>query len=151
MMGRQKSLVKIQRAELVKFKRALTNKSDLKRLEGIVNRLIKAYESGARREEHQADADFHYAISEASHNKMFLYLRSSIVSIIREHITLNLMDMEEPRGEMTDHLRQQHLAVWDGVRKRRPDAAREAMVAHIDFTLSELARREKSNPSVRGK
>jgi GntR family transcriptional repressor for pyruvate dehydrogenase complex len=122
------------------------SKGDLKKLDGIIKRLVKAYDSGDRREEHQADADFHYAISEASHNKMFLYLHSSIVSIMREHITLNLMDMEDPSGEMTRHLREQHLRVWDAVRKHQPDAARQAIVAHIEFTASELARREKKKP-----
>lgn len=122
------------------------SKSDLKKLDGIIKRLFKAYDSGDRREEHQADADFHYAISEASHNKMFLYLHSSIVSIMREHITLNLMDMQDPSGEMTQRLRRQHLDIWDAVRKHRPDAARQAMVAHIEFTSSELARREKTKP-----
>jgi GntR family transcriptional repressor for pyruvate dehydrogenase complex len=122
------------------------SKGDLKKLDGIIKRLVKAYDSGDRKEEHQADADFHYAISEASHNKMFLYLHSSIVSIMREHITLNLMDMEDPSGEMTRHLREQHLRVWDAVRKHQPDAARQAIVAHIEFTASELARREKKKP-----
>jgi GntR family transcriptional regulator, transcriptional repressor for pyruvate dehydrogenase complex len=122
------------------------SKSDLKKIEGIIRRLTKAYECGERREQHQADADFHYAISEASHNKMFLYLHSSILSIMREHITLNLMDMEDPSGEITDHLRQQHLGIWDAVRKHQPDAARQAMVAHIDFTSSELARRADAKP-----
>jgi len=122
------------------------NRGDLKKIEGIVKRLINAYESGARREEHQADADFHYAISEASHNRMFLYLHSSIVGILREHITLNLMDMQDPSGDITADLRQQHLRIWEAIRKHQPDAARQAMVAHIDFTSSELARREKSRP-----
>ena len=125
------------------------DKSDLKKIEGIVKRLIKAYDSGERREEHQADADFHFAISEASHNKMFLYLHSSIVSIMREHITLNLMDMEDPSGNMTGHLRRQHLAIWDAVRKRQPDAARQAMVAHIDFTSAELERRARAKSGQR--
>jgi GntR family transcriptional repressor for pyruvate dehydrogenase complex len=126
------------------FAAVRASKSDLNKLEGIIKRLLQAYDSGERGQEHQADVDFHYAISEASHNKMFLYLHSSIVSIMREHITLNLMDMEDPSGEITQHLRRQHLSVWEAVRKHRPDAARQAMVAHIDFTLSELERREKS-------
>jgi GntR family transcriptional repressor for pyruvate dehydrogenase complex len=116
------------------------SKGDLKKLEGVIKRLIKAYESGDRKEQHRADADFHYAISEISHNKMFLYLHSSIVSIMREHISLNLIDMEDPGGEITNQLRQQYVRIWDAIRKHQPDAAREAMVAHIDFTSSELER-----------
>jgi len=122
------------------------NKSDLKKIEGIIKRLFKAYESGERREQHQADADFHAAIADASHNSMFRYLHSGVVRMLREHITLNLMGMEDHTGEIMGHLRQQHLAVWDAIRKHQPDAARQAMVDHIDFTWSELERRENSKP-----
>ena len=122
------------------------NKNDLKKIEGIIKRLIKTYESGERREEHQADADFHEAIAEASHNSMFLYLHSSILRILREHISLNLIGLESHTRIIADHLRQQHLKIWDAIRKHQPDAARQAMVAHIDFTWAELARREDGKP-----
>lgn len=122
------------------------NKNDLKKIEGIIKRLMKAYESGERREEHQADADFHEAISAASHNSMFLYLNSSILRILREHISLNLIGMESHTRKIADQLRQQHLGIWDAIRKHQPAAARQAMVAHIDFTWSELARREETKP-----
>ena len=85
------------------------DKSDLKKIEGIIKRLNKAYDTGATREEHKADADFHEAIAEASHNSMFLYL---------------------------------HAGIWHAIRRRQPDAARQAMLAHIDFTRSELASRD---------
>jgi len=122
------------------------DKSDLKKIEGIVKRLLNAYESGERRAEHQADADFHEAVAEASHNSMFLYLHSSILRILREHISLNLIGLESHTRKIADQLRQQHLAVWDAIRKHQPDAARRAMIAHIDYTRAELARREDAKP-----
>jgi len=122
------------------------NRNDLKKIEGIIKRLMKAYESGERSEEHKADADFHEAIVEASHNSMFLYLHSSILRMLREHISLNLIGMESHTRKVADQLRQQHLGIWDAIRKRQPDAARQAMVAHIDFTWSELARRGRRKP-----
>jgi GntR family transcriptional repressor for pyruvate dehydrogenase complex len=122
------------------------DKNDLKKIEGIVNRLLKTYESGERKEEHQADADFHEAIAEASHNSMFLYLHSSILQLLREHISLNLIGLESHTRKIADQLRHQHLAVWDAIRKRGPDAARQAMIAHIDYTWAELARRENAKP-----
>lgn len=122
------------------------DKSDLKKIEGIIKRLLAAYESGERREEHRADADFHEAIAEASHNNMFLYLHSSILRILREHISLNLIGLESHTKMVAEQLRRQHLSIWDAIRKRQPDAARRAMIAHIDFTRAELARREKEKP-----
>lgn len=125
-------------------------RNDLKRIESTVKRLLKAYESGEasgeasgggdRTEEHRADADFHEAIAVASHNSMFLYLHSSILRILREHISLNLIGLESHTRVVADHLRGQHLKVWDAIRKRQPDAARRAMEEHIEFTRAELAR-----------
>jgi GntR family transcriptional repressor for pyruvate dehydrogenase complex len=117
------------------------NKSDLNTIDGTVKRLINAYESGERKDEHQADADFHEAIAAASHNSMFLYLHSGILRMMREHISLNLIGLESHNQEVTTQLRQQHLAVWKAIRGHQPDAARQAMVAHIDFTWGELKRR----------
>lgn len=115
--------------------------NDLKKIEGIVKRLTKAYAMGEKKEEHKADADFHEAIAEASHNSMFLYLHASILRMLREHISLNLMDMEDASGRVTEDLRRQHLGIWEAIRKHQPDVARQAMLAHIDFTRSELERR----------
>ena len=102
----------------------------------------QAYDTGATREEHKADADFHEAIAEASHNSMFLYLHAGILRLLREHISLNLQALEDPSGKVTNQLRQQHLDIWHAIRRRQPDAARQAMLAHIDFTRSELASRD---------
>jgi GntR family transcriptional repressor for pyruvate dehydrogenase complex len=148
------------RADTLEFRRELegatayfaairANANDLKKLEAIVKRLLRAYESddSERTEEHRADADFHQAIAEASHNTMFLYLHGSLLRILREHISLNLIGLESHARRVADQLRQQHLNIWKAVRNHHPEAAREAMVAHIDFTWAELTRRERHHAS----
>lgn len=117
------------------------DKGDLKKIGAIVKRLLKAYETGDRDGERQADADFHEAIAEASHNSMFLYLHSGMVRMLREHISLNLMGLQDPTGEVTSQLREQHQSIWEAIRQRQPETARQAMLVHLDFTRSELARR----------
>lgn len=117
-------------------------REDLRKIGAITRRLDKAYAIGDKTEERLADADFHEAIAEASHNSMFLYLHSGMVRMLREHISLNLRDMEEPTGDVTSQLRAQHLDIWEAIRSRQPDTARRAMLTHIDFTRDELARRE---------
>lgn len=119
------------------------DKDDLKKIGEVVKRLLDAYDTNNKDEEHRADADFHEALAKASHNSMFLYLHSGMVRILREHISLNLQGLQDPSGEVTAQLRQQHLAIWDGIRLRQPDLARQAMLKHIDFTRSELAKRER--------
>lgn len=46
----------------------------------------------------------------------------------------------------TIHLRKQHLKIWDAIRKRQPDAARQAMEEHIEFTRAQLARLDSTKP-----
>jgi GntR family transcriptional repressor for pyruvate dehydrogenase complex len=115
--------------------------NDLEKIGEIIERLIAAYATGNKAEERVADADFHEAIAEASHNSMFLFLHAGIVRMLREHISLNLMGLDDQTGEVTRQLRRQHLRIWDAIRARRPEVARRAMLVHIDFTRAELARR----------
>ncbi|MBL8396674.1 MAG: FadR family transcriptional regulator [Candidatus Accumulibacter sp.] len=122
--------------------------ADLKKIEEAVIRLLAACRSGQKEEEYRADADFHELIAEASHNSMFLYLHSGIVRMLREHISLNIIGLEDPSGEMTERLCRQHLEIWEAIRTHRPEDARRAMLAHINFTWAELARRSDDD-SVR--
>ena len=108
-----------------------TNQGDLEKID----------ENRDRNAQHQADADFHESISHASHNTMFLYLHTGIVRLLREHIILNVTDLEDPTLVVTNQLKEQHLRIWDAIRQRQPDTARLLMLDHIDFTRSELAKR----------
>lgn len=122
------------------------NRNDLKKIEAIVRRLDAAYASGDKTEEHRADAEFHEAIAEASHNSMFLYLHSSMVRMLREHISLNLTVMQDDAGKATAILREQHFGIWDAIRQKNPELARQKMLEHIDYTRAELSKRAKRNP-----
>jgi len=119
------------------------NRDDLKKIKTIMHRLDAAYASGDKTEEHRADAEFHEAIAEASHNSMFLYLHSSMVRMLREHISLNLTTMQDDAGEATAILREQHFNIWDAIRQKNPELARQKMLEHIDYTRDELSKRAK--------
>jgi GntR family transcriptional repressor for pyruvate dehydrogenase complex len=111
--------------------------ADLDKIDSVFQRLCAAYDNNDIRAEHRADADFHEAIAEASHNSMFRFLHAGIVRMVREHISLNLTRMEAVKKQ----LREQHTAIWDAIRLQQPDTAQQAMLTHIDFTWSELKRR----------
>ncbi|OWW19929.1 FadR/GntR family transcriptional regulator [Noviherbaspirillum denitrificans] len=118
---------------------------DLARIEAVFARLCDAYDTGERAAEMRADADFHEAIAEASHNSMFRFLHAGIVRMLREHISLNLIGMHDA----TAGLREQHQAIWDAIRLGQPDNAREAMQVHMDFTRSELVRHAGKSADMR--
>lgn len=118
--------------------------ADIKAIDLVMKRLLGAYEAGDKAEEARADADFHEMISVASHNSMFRHLHAGVIRMLREHIALNLTGMQDDiSGATATSLMHQHVAIWEAIRKHQPDAARDAMRSHIDFTWQELKLREK--------
>jgi len=117
-------------------------RADLKNIGDVVKRLTKAYKASDRKEEARADADFHEAIAEASHNSMFRFLHAGLIRMLREHIALNLHRMHDLEGSMAVNLMEQHLAIWQAIKTRQPEQARLAMRHHIEFTWGELRQRE---------
>ncbi|HEX5392197.1 MAG TPA: FadR/GntR family transcriptional regulator [Rhodocyclaceae bacterium] len=126
-------------------------RADLKNIGDVVKRLTKAYKAGDRREEARADADFHEAIAEASHNSMFRFLHAGLIRMLREHIALNLTRMHDQAGITAGHLMEQHLAVWQAIKSRQPEEARAAMRRHIEYTWGSLREQEEPEQAKKNK
>lgn len=106
-------------------------------------RALQAALEQARLDEQEAaeaalDAQLHEAIALASHNSMFLHLHASVLVILREHITLNGSSLRALDAEVSGQLLQQHRAICQAICGRRPEAARTAMQAHIDYVAGKL-------------
>jgi len=106
-------------------------------------RALQAALEQARLDEQEAaeaalDAQLHEAIALASHNSMFLHLHASVLVILREHITLNGSSLRALDAEVSGQLLQQHRAICQAICGRRPEAARTAMQAHIDYVADKL-------------
>lgn len=101
-------------------------------------------EAARRADDHvgeaDADARLHEAIALASHNTMFLHLHKSVLSMLREHITLNGTGLRALDAAVSGQLLQQHRTVCDAICGGRPEEARTAMQGHIDFVRNSLTR-----------
>ena len=80
----------------------------------------------------EADANFHLAISEATHNKIQTHLMFSIYDILKESLgkyleSINMSDIFD-----------QHCKVVEAVIKRDPDLAAVRMRAHLDYVESRV-------------
>lgn len=111
---------------------------DIERIRGLLHDLEQARSAGDHAAESSTDAKLHDAIALASHNSMFLHLHSSIMSMLREHITLNVSGLRELEVTVSEQLLLQHRSVCDAICARRPEEARTAMQAHIDYVRSRL-------------
>lgn len=88
----------------------------------------------------EADLDFHLALAEAAGNPLILSLLDSIVGLLREQRS-RIFDVDggPERGQF------HHKRILAAIERRDPEAAREAMRAHLKQVLSDSSIPAKSS------
>jgi GntR family transcriptional regulator, transcriptional repressor for pyruvate dehydrogenase complex len=107
--------------------------ADIERLRALLADLERAREADDTAAEAKADARLHEAIAAASHNTMFLHLHTSVIGMLREHITNNGAGLRAAGEHTAEQLLTQHRALCEAICARQPEAAKSAMQGHIDF------------------
>lgn len=137
------------RDDILEFRRVLegataqfaalrANAGDIERIRSSMHELERAHACDDKPSEARADAQLHDAIALASHNTMFLHLHTSVLGMLREHITTNGTDLRSDDREASEQLLIQHRALCDAICNRRPEEARTAMHTHIDFVRNRV-------------
>lgn len=114
---------------------------DLERLTEAFNQLQVCYadESHSDREaEGVADARFHLAIAEASHNAVLLHSMRGVFDLLKHNVITNIGGMYAFRSETRDMLMNQHRALYEAIMQRRAEDARNLMRQHIDYVQEVL-------------
>lgn len=136
------------REDILEFRRVLegatayfaalrADTQDLRRIRALLDQLVRARGRDDKQAEADADAKLHEAIALASHNTMFLHLHTSVIGMLREHITTNGTGLREQDAEASEQLLLQHRTLCAAILARRPEEARTAMQAHIDYVRSQ--------------
>ncbi len=115
--------------------------NDRRRIRALLRELETAHANDDRAVEVATDSKLHEAIARASHNTMFLHLHTSVIGMLREHITVNAAGMTQEDAGASDQLLRQHRTVCDAICAHRPEEARTAMQTHIDYVRSHFERR----------
>lgn len=84
----------------------------------------------------QADAEFHVAIYEASHNLVIMHIMRSLETLLRSNVFLNRKSLYAFRGR--NRLLDEHEAIFNAIMNRDPEEARRAAQLHVDNTLKTL-------------
>jgi GntR family transcriptional regulator, transcriptional repressor for pyruvate dehydrogenase complex len=124
-------------------------RQDLARLRALIDQLARARRAEDEAAETALDSALHAAIADAAHNSMFGYLQSNLLLMHREHIAQNHAGLRTGERSVAQALWQQHHDLWDAIRTRAPELARERMYAHIDFVTGQLAGRAPAGVSQR--
>lgn len=92
-----------------------------------------------RAEEGAADARFHLAIAEASHNAVLLHTIRGLFDLLKRNVLTNIGGMYAQRSETRDVLISQHRALYEAIIQGRGEEARALSNRHIDYVQEVLA------------
>ncbi|TWI52447.1 GntR family transcriptional repressor for pyruvate dehydrogenase complex [Pseudomonas duriflava] len=91
-----------------------------------------------REKEGAADARFHLAIAEASHNAVLLHTIRGLFDLLTRNVVTNIGGMYAYREETRDTLMEQHRALFEAIIERRAEEAREISSRHIHYVQNVL-------------
>jgi GntR family transcriptional repressor for pyruvate dehydrogenase complex len=115
----------------------LASDTDLKVIQTLFDKMEAAHAKRNPEDEAQLDAQFHMAITEASHNVIMLHMMRSMYDLLREGVFYNrqmVFRQRQTRGVLLD----QHRAINAALQSRDPEGAREAVSLHLDFVEAAL-------------
>ncbi|GLX13406.1 MULTISPECIES: GntR family transcriptional regulator [Pseudomonadaceae] len=115
---------------------------DRRRLTEAFERLQDCYGRAGevtRAEEGVADANFHLAIAEASHNAVLLHTIRGLFDLLKRNVVTNIGGMYALRGETRGMLNAQHRALYEAIMQGRAEDARALSNQHIDYVQEVLA------------
>ncbi len=115
---------------------------DRQRLSEAFERLQDCYGRAGevtRAEEGAADASFHLAIAEASHNAVLLHTIRGLFDLLKRNVVTNIGGMYALRGETRGMLNAQHRALYEAIMQGRTEDARTLSNQHIDYVQEVLA------------
>ena len=98
-----------------------------------------------------ADAKFHLAIAEASHNLVLIQMMRSLFDLLQDNVMLGRRKVYTTPQHF-EQLHDQHFEVMDAIERQDSETARKAACGHIEFVVQrvrmideEEARRQRSS------
>ncbi|TCM66597.1 GntR family L-lactate dehydrogenase operon transcriptional regulator [Acinetobacter calcoaceticus] len=84
-----------------------------------------------------ADAHFHLAIAEASHNLVLIQVMRGLFDLLQYNVVLGRRKVYSETHRF-DQLHDQHFQVMDAIERQDPEAARRAVCGHIEFVIQQV-------------
>ncbi|WP_429932551.1 FCD domain-containing protein [Agrobacterium vitis] len=98
---------------------------------------MSAVEGGNPQSQARADAAFHMAIAEASHNVVLRQIVAGLSELLQQSIAQSLMQFYR-QPDLGPALERQHGMILDTILAGRPDEARKAAADHLAFVEENL-------------
>jgi GntR family transcriptional repressor for pyruvate dehydrogenase complex len=86
----------------------------------------------------EVDAEFHYAITAASHNSLQMHVLDSVHSLFTATIQVALMEFYRQEGHI-QLLLDQHRGIMQAIADKDPELARQEMMEHLQMVEEKMA------------
>ena len=86
----------------------------------------------------EVDAEFHYAITSASHNSLQMHVLDSIHTLFNTTIQVALMEFYQQQGHI-QRLLTHHREIMQAIADRQPELARQKMMEHLTMVEEKMA------------
>ena len=96
-------------------------------------------------EEGAADARFHLAIAEASHNVILLHTIRNLFNMLKSNVVTNIGGMYQREAETRQGLADQHRMLFEAIMESRAEDARELAGTHIQYVQKVLSERSENH------
>lgn len=117
---------------------------DIARLKGCLEAMERAHDQDDPEEEVAADAAFHLAIYEATHNEVMAHIMRRIFDMLRMGVFYDRQSLYLRRGVRDNFLRQ-HQAIFQAIAAADTEAARHAAETHIASTEEALREAQRAD------
>tara|TARA_R110001583_G_scaffold149382_1_gene301467 strand:- start:239 stop:1006 length:768 start_codon:yes stop_codon:yes gene_type:complete len=146
--------------DLLEFRRTLeadcayyaslrATKEDRQHLKTAFESLQASYEASySQTEEGAADANFHMAIAEASHNMVLLHTMRSLFDILKHNVVTNIVNMYELQTHTRECLANQHKALFSAIMNAQPAEAHRIASEHILYVQNMLTNNQEENARI---
>ena len=118
--------------------------ADKTRLQACYANLQAAHDQKSFEKETKADAEFHLAIAEASHNAVLLHTMRSLFTLLHENIYSNLESVYRKR-DTRQVIHDQHRVLLDTIVGENPEKARNAAHDHLTFVKEAIIGQSKDS------
>ncbi len=118
--------------------------ADIEKLGDCLRQMEEAHGLDDPSQEAAADAAFHLAIYEASHNEVLIRIMQQFIRMMSEDVFYERTSLYQRRGVRDSFLRQ-HQAIYHAIAAGNPEAARATADAHLASTMEALREAQRAD------
>lgn len=111
--------------------------ADIAKIQEFYDELTYYQQVGDTQNAATADANFHLAIAEASHNLVLIQMMRSVFELLQYNVVLARQKIYT-HAYGFEQLHLQHATVLNAIKDQDPQKAREAVGSHIEFVIAQV-------------